>query len=231
MLKTAAATAAFGLIHSALASRAVKAGVDRRFGRHAGEGPYRMAYVAQAVATSAALLAYVRRLPDRTIYEARGLPRVLMRGGQAAGLAYLLWGTHAVGAGRLAGLEGWRAWRRGDPEEIPAVEAQGPAPGPDGAPRAVGPFRHARHPLNLAPVPILWLNPRMTANLLAFNLVATAYFVVGSLHEESRLRAAYGPAYAAYRRAGVPFYLPRPRPRRGAVPAPNPSEARRGPGR
>ncbi len=53
----------------------------------------------------------------------------------------------------------------------------------------------------------------MTVRLLAFNAVATLYLVVGSIHEERRLLAAYGPAYAAYRRSGVPFYLPRPAPR------------------
>ena len=71
-----------------------------------------------------------------------------------------------------------------------------------------GPFRYTRHPLNLAPLPVLWLNPVMTANLAVFNLAATVYFVAGSWHEEQRLRAAYGDAYEEYRRSGVPFYLP-----------------------
>ncbi len=34
----------------------------------------------------------------------------------------------------------------------------------------------SRHPLNLAPVPLLWLNPRMTRNLAVFSAIATAYF-------------------------------------------------------
>jgi protein-S-isoprenylcysteine O-methyltransferase Ste14 len=55
---------------------------------------------------------------------------------------------------------------------------------------------------------VLWLNPRMTANLAVFTTLATVYFVVGSIHEEQRLLAAHGDAYEEYRRSGVPFYLP-----------------------
>jgi hypothetical protein len=52
----------------------------------------------------------------------------------------------------------------------------------------------------------------MTVNRLTLAALATAYLVLGSVHEETRLRAAYGRAYGRYRRA-VPFLLPLPRPR------------------
>ena len=81
---------------------------------------------------------------------------------------------------------------------------------------ATGPFRLTRHPLSLAAPVVQWLNPRMTANYLAFNLVTTAHFVLGSLREESHLAANHGAAYRHYLRTGVPFYLPNP----GTDPAP-----------
>lgn len=51
---------------------------------------------------------------------------------------------------------------------------------------------------------------RMTTKLLAFNTAATAYLVIGSWHEEVRLRQAYGQRYEVYRCSGIPFYSPRP---------------------
>ena len=77
--------------------------------------------------------------------------------------------------------------------------------------RATGPFELHRHPLNFAPLPVLWLFPRMTTRLAALAGASTAYLVLGSLHEEVRLRSAYGPAYERYQRSGVPFYVPVPR--------------------
>ena len=55
--------------------------------------------------------------------------------------------------------------------------------------RADGPFRITRHPLNLATPVVLWLNPTMTTNLATLSAVSTAYFLLGSIREEVRLRA------------------------------------------
>lgn len=57
--------------------------------------------------------------------------------------------------------------------------------------RVGGPFRLSRHPLNLAPLAILWFNPRISTNLLAYNLVSTIYLVLGSRNEERRLEGAF----------------------------------------
>ena len=59
-------------------------------------------------------------------------------------------------------------------------------------------------------MPILWLWPRMTTSLLAFTTAATIYLMLGSLHEEARLREAFGDKYQAYRNSGVAFYFPVP---------------------
>ena len=51
----------------------------------------------------------------------------------------------------------------------------------------------------------------MTANRAVLLVLVGLYVVLGSLHEEHRLRAAYGAAHERYRRA-VPFLVPgRPR--------------------
>lgn len=209
MLKTAAATVGYGLIHSALASRTAKEAAARVVGRRAFDAGYRVFYNAQAIATFAATVAYIRRLPDRELYHARGSLALAMRGGQAAALGYMAWAAWHVGPGRLSGADGLAAWAVGG-DVPPAADGQGPSKNPDGSIAATGPFRLSRHPLNVAAPAVLWLQPRMTANLLAFNLAATAYFVAGSVLEGARLRRSFGPPYAAYERSGVPFFLPRP---------------------
>jgi hypothetical protein len=209
MLRVMAATAAYGAAHSVLASRAAKEAAAHLLGHRARDAFYRPFYIAQSVAALGLLAAYARRQPDRELYRVTGVPALLMRAGQVAGLGAMAWGAREVGLAHLTGSEGLSAWARGDAEVPPGNPAQGPAPLPGGGMKATGPFRHARHPLNLAPLPVFWLQPRMTTNLLAFNLAATAYLVLGSLHEEARLQAAYGRAYEGYRRSGVPFYLPR----------------------
>jgi hypothetical protein len=216
MLKTAAATATFGLVHSVLASSTAKQWTEHWLGHRARNGLYRPLYLVQSMAGMALLIGFVRRLPSKELYRIEGPLELLMRGGQVAGLAYAVWAAREAGIGRLTGLEGFLAWTTDEAEVPRELEAQGPAPDFDshseghGEMRALGPFQQSRHPLNLSPLPVFWLQPRMTTNLLAFNLVATTYLVLGSKHEESRLRAAYGPAYERYRRSGVPFYIPLP---------------------
>jgi protein-S-isoprenylcysteine O-methyltransferase Ste14 len=74
--------------------------------------------------------------------------------------------------------------------------------------RAHGPFATSRHPLNFAFCALVWLEPRMTTTLAAFQALATLHLLAGSWHEESRLAARFGAPYEAYRRSGVPFFVP-----------------------
>jgi hypothetical protein len=203
------ATVLFALVHSALASRAAKEAATRLLGARARDGWYRAFYNAQAVATTGALVAWAMRQPDRTLYRVRGPLAVLMRAGQLAGLAFGAAAVREVGLARMAGVTSVTAWAR-DEADVPAEpEAQGPAPDASGSLRTRGPFAVVRHPLNLMPLPVLWLNPVMTVNLAAGSALATLYLVLGSRHEEARLLARHGAEYEAYRQSGVPFYLPR----------------------
>ncbi len=208
-LRIVAATAAFALVHSLLASHRAKQAAQRVAGDRARDGWYRAFYNAQAVVATAALAAYARRLPDRTLYEVHGPLRMLMRAGQLAGLALAAQAVREVGVLRFAAGATAGPNTLGASAPPAAIEGQGPALDATGESVHVGAaFGLSRHPLNLAPLPILWLHPRMTANLAAFNAVTTLYLVAGSWHEERRLAAAYGDVYDAYRCSGVPFFLP-----------------------
>jgi methanethiol S-methyltransferase len=213
-LKAAAATAAFAAAHSALASLPAKAAAGHVAGRRVRNGLYRPLYNLVAVLTFGWLTLYVRGLHGRTLYRVRGPLSWLMRLGQAASLLYAYRAARAVGIARFAGLPGLWALLSGE-EHVPAEpEAQGPRlDEATGRVRTAGPFATSRQPLNFVVVPLLWLNPRMTTNLAAVSLVSTLYLYLGSLHSEYRLRRAYGPAYEAYRRSGIPFFLPAARTR------------------
>ena len=209
MMKVAAATAAFGLVHSALASRRAKRAAAETFGERNRNGLYRVFYLAQSAVTFGVLAAYVRRQPSRELYQVHGPLALLMHVGQVVALLHATAAARQVGVTRILGLESLLCWL-GDGPVSPEPEAQGPALDAQGLTHDAGPFAWSRHPLNFAPLPVFWLHPRMTTSLLAFNIASTVYLVVGSLHEEARLREVYGEAYSAYQRSGVPFYLPSP---------------------
>lgn len=209
MLKVTLATAAFAVTHSVLASRPAKQAATRLFGRRNRNGLYRVLFIAQSAVTFALLAAYIRRLPGRELYRVQGPLAWLMHAGQGGAILYATAAARQVGFRRIVGLESFGCWL-GDGPVPPEPEAQGPAFDDQGKRHGIGPFAWSRHPLNFAPLPVLWLWPRMTTTLLAFNAAATVYLVVGSLHEEVRLRQAYGEAYCAYQRSGIAFYLPRP---------------------
>ena len=206
-VRTAWATAAFALVHSATASTAAKDAVERRIGTRRRDAFYRPAYNVLAVVTSTALLAYVRRQPNHTIYQARGTLAVVMRFAQGAALAYATWAAWWVGPLRFSGTPSMVAWALGA-ERVPREpEGQSPPVG-DGLNPPTGPFRLSRHPLNFVLLPLLWLNPRMTSNLAAFAAVTALYAYLGSLHTDRRMRRRYGAAFDRYRET-TPLLLPR----------------------
>lgn len=205
--KMALATAAFAAIHSALATRKAKRLAGDLVGDHRRDAGYRTFFIGQSLLTFAALTFYAVGLPKRTLYRVGGPAALLLRLGQAAGVLHLLAGLREIGIGRFIGATNLAAYRNG--RNIPfGPVAQGPEIGTDGRLAANGPFRWSRHPLNFSGLPIFWLTPHMTTRRLGFNLVSTAYFILGSAHEEIRLEDAYGDAYRAYVGSGVPFFWP-----------------------
>lgn len=200
------ACASWALVHSLLASRQAKSLAARLAGSRYRNGLYRLGYNAQAVATVGGFVLWFLRLPDRELYRVRAPYSWLLYAGQLAALGAVLSTVWAVGVLRISGLASFAQLLAGQEPE-PEPEAQGPTLGPDGELRVVGPFRYTRHPDNL-PILGLWLFPRMTVNRATLAALATAYAILGSLHEDYRLRAAYGEAFARYRRR-YPFFWPR----------------------
>ena len=197
-LHSAAATVLFAAVHSLLASDRAKRIAAEAMGT-ASRKRYRQAYNAQALATSVGLYLWLRLLPnDNVVYQIQGPAAYGMRVGQAAAAVQLARCLSAVGVRNFLGSN----------SQDQSIEAQGPARRHDGTLVVVGPFQTQRHPTNFWPVVLLWLQPRMKWSGLAFSVVASLYLYLGSLHQDHRLRRAYGDEYERYRASGVPLFLP-----------------------
>jgi protein-S-isoprenylcysteine O-methyltransferase Ste14 len=198
----------WALVHSLLASKQAKDLARRILGARYRDGLYRVAYNVKAVLLLAWAARWFSRLPDRELYRARPPLSWLFRAGQVASLGVLLSGIRVVGITEFAGIT--PLWKLLTGKDVsPEPEAQGPPLGTGGEVVEVGAFRFTRHPGNLGALGFFLFLPRMTENRAVVTALVALYVVLGSLHEEHRLRKAYGAAYERYRKS-VPFMIPRP---------------------
>jgi protein-S-isoprenylcysteine O-methyltransferase Ste14 len=198
----------WALVHSLLASKQAKDLARRILGARYRDGLYRLVYNVKAVVLLAWVARWFSRLPDRELYRVRPPLSWFFRAGQAASLGVLLSGVRVVGIAEFAGMTPlWKLLMGKDVK--PEPEAQGPPLGAGGEMVKAGAFCFTRHPGNLGALGFFLFLPRMTANRATLTALVALYVVLGSLHEEHRLRTAYGAAYERYRGA-VPFMIPRP---------------------
>src|SRR5215203_5013314 len=203
--------ALWALIHSVLASKQVKDLTLRIAGPRYRDGLYRFTFNAQSVVSLLWAARRFSRLPDRELYRVSSPWSWLFRASQAASLGVLLSGVRVMGILNFAGITPLRDLLTGM-DVRPAPEAQGPPVGADDEVVKAGAFRFSRHPGNIGALGFFLFMPRMTANRAVLIVLVTLYIVLGSMHEEYRLRVAYRVAYERYRRA-VPFLMHRRMPR------------------
>jgi protein-S-isoprenylcysteine O-methyltransferase Ste14 len=183
------ATAAYGALHSWLASLPAKQLARRLFGPSA-DRFYRLAYNIVGAVTLLPLLAFVAWQPGRALYRVPPPFTWLFLAGQAAAAAIVVLG--------LLQTDPWHF--------LGARQLFEPAAGPSQLTTS-GLYRYVRHPLYTAGFVFLWLTPLMTSTLFALYLGLSLYLYLGSLFEERRLVVEFGSAYQDYQRH-VPRLVP-----------------------
>jgi protein-S-isoprenylcysteine O-methyltransferase Ste14 len=189
------ATAIYGVIHSTLASHAVKAWVERRLGARA-RRMYRLFFVAVAFVSFLPLLALTLWLPDRAIYTIPFPWVFLTVAAQGVSVICLLLTLAQTDLWAFMGLR-----QVSQPEPLRAQTDPS---------RLVtsGFYRYVRHPLYTFTLVILWLMPVVSWNSLALVAGLTVYLFIGTLLEERKLVEEFGEPYRLYRRS-TPMVFPK----------------------
>jgi protein-S-isoprenylcysteine O-methyltransferase Ste14 len=123
-----------------------------------------------------------------------GLPLWMARGCSVLALLIFAWSIHALGSFDAFGLRPIKSHIRGESTQpFPLVIR--------------GSYRWVRHPLYLCVLVLIWASPGLTADRLLFNVLWTAWIVVGTILEEKDLVADFGDVYRDYQRK-VPMLVP-----------------------
>ena len=185
-----AACAAYGGLHSWLASLKVKALARRSLGATA-DRVYRLGYNFVALITLLPVLVLPVVLPDQTLYTIPFPWLLLTVLAQGLAVVALLVGLLQTGLWSFIGLE--------QLFEAPESQTSQLVVG--------GMYRWVRHPLYTAGLVFIWLTPVMTWNVLALNIGLSLYLYIGALFEERKLLSEYSQAYQDYQQR-TPMFFP-----------------------
>jgi protein-S-isoprenylcysteine O-methyltransferase Ste14 len=166
---------------------------DKRFRAY-----HRLLFTAYSAAATAAVLLYVRSLPDIPLYRIDGWVRFLFHGVQILGAGLLLWTPWDLK--EFVGLRQWERQRKGEEEAQGRNERLFTGKG----------YGLVRHPLYLGCSLLLAFHPVQTRSSAATAAAVIAYFYIGTFFEERRLVRKFGEEYREYQHR-VPRFLPLPR--------------------
>jgi methanethiol S-methyltransferase len=149
-----------------------------------------------AVASGLALLLIVLLWqPSQVrILSLAGPARAVAHGLSVAAIGLFVWGMHTLRSFDPLGLGPVAGHLRAKPPKPCAFVVRGA-------------YRFVRHPLYLAVIVLIWMCPDITADRMLFNLLWTAWIVVGTVLEEADLVTELGEPYRQYRRT-VPMLIP-----------------------
>ncbi|MEN8240450.1 MAG: NnrU family protein [Chloroflexota bacterium] len=183
-----AAAAAYGIVHSLMASLGFKDFLITILGRSA-ERYYRLFYSIFSTITLLPLLALTAMIPDSHLYTIPQPWSSITLGIQVIAAGLLVYSLFQTGAFQFVGLT--QAFGLASEETL----------------NTQGLYRLMRHPLYAFSLLFLWLTPSMSRNTLLLYAAFTAYMIIGALFEERRLEKIFGEAYTSYR-SRTAFFIP-----------------------
>jgi Putative protein-S-isoprenylcysteine methyltransferase len=198
-VKVIVAWGAFALFHSVTVSDPYERWARRVMGEGRFRPYHRLLFTLYSAAATAAVLLYVRSLPDLPLYSIDGWVRFLFHGVQILGAGLLLWTPWDMK--EFVGLRQWERHRKGERETTGRNDRLFTGKG----------YGLVRHPLYLGCSLLLAFHPVQTQNGAATAAAVIAYFYIGTFFEERRLVRQFGETYREYQKR-VPRFLPLPRP-------------------
>jgi methanethiol S-methyltransferase len=189
---------AFALIHSLTADPRAKNWFINRFGEYAYHGWYRLIYNLLSVVILAPIMLIIGQ-DKHVLYAIPAEFGFVFSVLQLIGSIGVVISLLQINILRFAGITQLVAYLRGTALPLPTEKL-----------KTGGLYAFVRHPLYFFALLSLWFISPMTGLMFAFNIAATAYFVIGSLIEEQRMLRYFGAEYATYRRR-VGWLLPIPR--------------------
>jgi protein-S-isoprenylcysteine O-methyltransferase Ste14 len=180
----------FFVQHSGMVRRSFRAWLEPLLPRDFHPATYA---IASGLALAAVVLLW--QPAETLLWAATGWWRLPPRIFFLLAIAGFVWGVRALGDFDTFGLAPLRAGLRGRP-----------LPPPSGF-TLRGPYLWVRHPLYLFMLVLIWAGPDLTADRLLFNVLWTAWIVLGSRWEERDLVVVFGDAYRRYQET-VPMLLP-----------------------
>jgi len=192
LLWLVAAWSGYFVIHSLLASLAIKSRVAHRWPRLMPW--YRLFFNAVAILLLVAPLYLAWTIGGETVFAWKGIWWWIGNGLALAALGGFLYSLRHYDSSEFLGLRQLRdGERRVEDQERFRVSPL---------------HQHVRHPWYFLGLVLIWTRD-MTAAMLVSSAMMTLYFVLGSWLEERKLLAYYGDAYREYRQR-VPGLFPLP---------------------
>jgi protein-S-isoprenylcysteine O-methyltransferase Ste14 len=183
---------AFFLQHSGMIRRGAKERIAKRVPRI-----YYPAFYSIASGTALCALILLWQPTDQFLFRLHGLARWLSVCLSVLAVAGFAWGVHSLHGFDPFGTLSLKAHLRGALPSSAAFVAHGP-------------YRYVRHPLYLFMLLLIWSTPRLSTDQLLFNVLWSAWIVLGAKLEERDLLVEFGETYRRYQRR-VPMLIPSPR--------------------